>query len=108
MANLTKLNVSEMKGAAHRACTLLKVLGNEKRLMILCHLANGESSVGEIGKALEFEQAPLSQHLARLRHHGLVEFRRDAQTLYYSLSNKEARRIINLLHEIYCSPDNKT
>lgn len=93
-----------MRDAAGRASGLLKALGNEKRLLILCQLADGEVSVGELANVLDMEQAPLSQQLARLRNEDLVQTRREAQTIYYSLAGDEASRIIALLYDMYCAP----
>ena len=107
MSKLKKVNIKEMRDAAARASGLLKTLGNEKRLMVLCHLAAGEASVGDLGAALEIEQAPLSQQLARLRSEGLVQTCREAQTIYYSLAGDEASRVIALLYDLYCAPPTK-
>ena len=49
-------------------------------------------------------QSPLSQHLARMRHEGVVASRRQAQTVYYSLAGKEVAAVISLLYDLYCAP----
>ena len=64
---------------------LLRAMANENRLMILCLLAEGERSVGEIETMTGARQPTVSQQLARLRADGLVESRRDGKTIYYSL-----------------------
>jgi ArsR family transcriptional regulator, virulence genes transcriptional regulator len=88
---------------AGEAAQLLKLLGNEKRLLILCFLATrGEMTVGELADAVELSQSALSQHLGKLRADGLVEFRRNAQTLHYRVVDERALRVLNLLKEIYC------
>ena len=91
-----------MREHAGDAVQLLKALANEKRLMVLCMLADGERSVGELNAELDLSQSALSQHLAVLRADGLVETRRDAQTIYYTLAAGPAQRIIETLHGIYC------
>jgi DNA-binding transcriptional ArsR family regulator len=80
----------------------MKVLANDKRLMLLCLLVEGESSVGDLNARVELSQSALSQHLAVLREDGLVNTRREAQTIYYSLADGPAHRIIETLHGIYC------
>ena len=85
------------------AAALMKALGHEARLVVLCSLAEGELSVGELNALVPLSQSALSQQLARLRRDGLVDTRREAQTVYYSLRPGPADRIIHLLHEIYCS-----
>ncbi|MCO4812534.1 MAG: winged helix-turn-helix transcriptional regulator [Gammaproteobacteria bacterium] len=84
------------------AAGLMKALGNESRLMILCLLAEGERSVSELNAIVPLSQSALSQQLARLRQQGLVDTRRESQTIYYSLNAGPTDRVINLLHDIYC------
>lgn len=92
-----------MRAHAGDASRLLKTLGNEKRLMLLCLLVEGERSVGELNTRLDLSQSALSQHLAVLREDALVVTRRDGQTIYYSLADGPAHRILDTLHGIYCS-----
>ena len=84
------------------AASLMKALGNESRLMILCMLADGECSVGDLNASIPLSQSALSQQLARLRQQELVTTRRESQTIYYSLAEGPADRIIRQLHDIYC------
>lgn len=93
-----------MRAHAADAARLLKALAHETRLMILCLLADGELSVGELNARLGLSQSALSQHLAVLRTDGLVSTRRDAQHVYYSLAGTHATRVIETLHDIYCRP----
>ena len=88
---------------AGEAARHLKLLANEKRLLVLCFLATrGEMTVGELVSAVELSQSALSQHLALLREDSLVSFRRESQTLYYRVCDDRAARILKLLKEIYC------
>jgi DNA-binding transcriptional ArsR family regulator len=90
------------EGAA-KAAALLKAIGNENRLLVLCLLIQmGEMSVGSILEHIPLSQSALSQHLARMREDGLVSYRRDAQTLYYRIANPDVARIIATLKAIYC------
>lgn len=84
------------------AAQLLKTLANQRRLLILCQIADGERSVGTLDVGLS--QSALSQHLARLREDGLVTTRREAQTIYYRIADDNVLKIIKTLAEIYC-PD---
>ncbi|HEU0306816.1 MAG TPA: metalloregulator ArsR/SmtB family transcription factor [Lysobacter sp.] len=93
-----------MRAHAGDAVRLLKALANEKRLIILCMLAEGERSVGELNARLDLSQSALSQHLGLLREDGLVTTRREAQTIYYALASGPSQRIIDTLHGIYCAP----
>jgi DNA-binding transcriptional ArsR family regulator len=102
MAKLRKLNIKKMEQSAAQASALMRALGHEKRLLILCHLTDGEVSVGELARRVDLPQSPLSQHLARLRKDNLVETRRDAQTIYYRLSSTVAKKVIKILYKTYC------
>jgi DNA-binding transcriptional ArsR family regulator len=91
-----------MQAHAADAAQFLKALGNEQRLMILCHLLDGPLSVGELNQRVTLSQSALSQHLALLRELGLVSTRREAQTIHYSLPDGPVIRMMALLQEIYC------
>ena len=99
--------IEQMREHAPDAAGLMKALGNESRLMILCTLAEGERSVGDLNAMIPLSQSALSQQLARLRSHGIVETRRESQTIYYSLSEGPADKVIHLLHDIYCGVDKR-
>lgn len=87
---------------ASEAARLLDALSNESRLLVLCHLATGETTVGELARRVGLSQSALSQHLAKLRHQGLVATRRQSQLVFYRLADSRARRVIALLHELFC------
>ncbi|MDH4002369.1 MAG: metalloregulator ArsR/SmtB family transcription factor [Xanthomonadales bacterium] len=91
-----------MQSNAKEAVNLLKGLANESRLMIMCVLTEGEVSVGQLNQRIKLSQSALSQHLAVLREQGLVQTRRESQTIYYRLQDTAAMNIIALLHEVYC------
>ena len=95
----------ELLENAREATSFLKALSNEHRLMILCLLAEGERSVGELEGALQLRQPTLSQQLARLRMDGLVDTRRDGKSIYYNLSSSEARQIVTLLYKLFCAQE---
>ena len=105
MEQNAEIDLEQMSKSASRASALMKTLGHKDRLMILCHLAGGEKSVGQIADLLDISQSPLSQHLSRMRKEGLVETRREAQTIYYMLKSGEAGRIVEVLYELFCAPD---
>ncbi|QHQ29036.1 helix-turn-helix domain-containing protein [Xanthomonas albilineans] len=99
---MSLLDPVAMRAHASEAAHLLKAFGNEKRLLLLCLLVDCEQSVGELNARVELSQSALSQHLALLREDGLVQTRRDGQTIYYSLVPGPAQRILEVLHGIYC------
>jgi DNA-binding transcriptional ArsR family regulator len=93
--------LEDLREQAETASRLLKVMGNGHRLRILCHLLVGEKSVGELEHKVTLSQSALSQHLARLRRDNLVQTRREAQMIYYSLVSQEVKGIIQTLASLY-------
>ncbi len=102
------IDLQRLEENARRASTLLKAMSNQHRLMILCQISDQEKSVGELEEIIGLSQSALSQHLARLRRDNLVQTRRDAQTIYYSLKGEEASTVIETLYNLYCSVDGQS
>jgi DNA-binding transcriptional ArsR family regulator len=94
--------MAKLEDNAARACNLLKAMANPARLMVLCQIAEGEKSVGELERTIGLSQSGLSQHLAVLRSKNLVTTRRDAQTIYYALSSPEAGAVMATLYDVFC------
>ena len=92
------MNTKFPRNAARAATKLLKAMGNEHRLLVLCHLLDGEKRVAELEKLTGLSQSALSQHLAKLRSQRLVATRRQSQTIHYSLASFEVDQVIHLLH----------
>ena len=101
------MKLAELQKNASRATSLLKAMANSSRLLILCQLAEGEKSVGELERLVDLSQSGLSQHLALLRRKGIVATRREAQSIYYSLASKEAAAIMATLYEVFCAKATK-
>lgn len=99
--NFAKL--TELHDMAAGACELLKAMANEWRLMILCQLSEGEKTVSELQSILGLSQSALSQHLAILRREKIVRSKKHAQSVTYSLAGDEATKVMQTLHEVYCS-----
>lgn len=105
MFDLTRFDLALFEESAERAATLLRLLANEKRLMILCQLADGELAVGDIQSRVGLSQSALSQHLALLRAEGIVATRREGQAIFYRLDDPAAMRVIETLAELFCPPE---
>jgi DNA-binding transcriptional ArsR family regulator len=100
---LSKRDSQFMSEAAAQAAAMLRLVGNEQRLLVLCLLIeHGEMTVGALLEQVSLSQSALSQHLARMREEGLVTFRREAQTLHYRLDNPDVERLIAALKSIFC------
>ena len=106
MFDLSKYDLALFESRAGQAASLMRMLANERRLMILCQLVGGELSVGKLQPRVGLSQSALSQHLARLRDQGLVATRRESQQIYYRITDPAALRIIATLAELFCPPEN--
>ena len=101
----TTIDVKRMQNNAEQAAALLKSLAHPSRLLVLCALVNREHTAGELEDLTGLSQSAVSQHLARLRHSGLVKTRRNGQWISYSLSSPEVRQVLETLHALYCPED---
>lgn len=102
------VGLTDLEARAGEVAQLLKLLANERRLLILCHLiARKEMTVGALNEAVDLSQSALSQHLAKLREDGLVAFRRESQTIYYRVADPKVARLIEVLKDLFC-PDLST
>lgn len=102
MATIDKEKQFMQEGAA-RAAALLRTVGNEHRLLVLCLLLeHGELTVGALLEYLTLSQSALSQHLAKMRDEGLVTFRRESQTLYYRIDSPDVGKLVATLKDIFC------
>ncbi|GAB6053122.1 metalloregulator ArsR/SmtB family transcription factor [Magnetospira thiophila] len=98
------MDLEVFQNNVRQASELLKAMSNPHRLLVLCQLASGEKSVGQLESVVGLKQSALSQHLARLRRDRLVQARRSAQNVYYSLEGEEASSVIETLYGLYCGP----
>lgn len=100
----TAIDREFMQQGAARAAALLRTVGNEQRLLVLCLLIEqGEASVGTLLEQVQLSQSALSQHLARMREEGLVTYRREAQTLHYRIADSAVERLVAVLKDIFCA-----
>lgn len=104
MVEFAALDIEQFKASACDAARLLRALSNERRLMILCQLGDGERSVGELQSLVGLSQSALSQHLAVLRQQGVVATRREGQTIYYRVVDAAAMKVVATLAAVFCPP----
>jgi DNA-binding transcriptional ArsR family regulator len=96
-------DISRLQDSAGEAAEMLRLLANENRLLILCHLVmEKEITVGDLAAAVGLGQSALSQHLAKMRGEGLVATRREGTAIFYRIADAKVRRILNLLKTLYC------
>lgn len=96
------MNINDMEASVGKASALLRALANERRLMILCQLVAGEKPVGALVEDIGIAQAMVSQQLSVLKKEGLVESRREGQSVFYGLANPSAVKILQVLYDAYC------
>lgn len=95
--------LSPLVASSEEAARFLQTLGNPNRLIILCKLLDAEEmSVTALQEGFDITQSALSQHLARMREEGLITYRREAQTLYYSIADEKVRNVIMVLKDNFC------
>lgn len=104
---MEKIDPYKLKENAEKAASLLKSMSHPSRLLVLCHLMNGECSVSVLNQAVPLSQSALSQHLASLREAGLVQTRRESQVIHYRLNSQAVSAILQTLYGIYCNPNNE-
>ena len=97
-----ELNLDKMRSAAGEASSLLKALGHEDRLLLLCQLTQGEACVSDLEYTCGVYQPSLSQHLGVLRREGLVDTRREGKHIYYRIANDNALAVLRVLYQHYC------
>lgn len=96
------VNSGQMLENAQITTDFLKSLAHAGRLVILCRLAEGPATVGELETMLGLRQSSVSQQLSRLRDDGLVACQRDGRSISYTLTDERARRIVATLYELFC------
>ena len=99
---MTSSQIKQMRRNAAEVSDFLRSLSNESRLLVLCALIEGEQSVTELNGHVDLSPSALSQHLASLRESGLVQTRREAQTIYYSLADNRVTEVLALLKKLFC------
>jgi ArsR family transcriptional regulator len=85
-----------------RASRSLKAMSHPLRLKILCTLGAQEVSVQDIVDQVGTSQSNISQHLAILRDKGILAARKDANRVYYRVSDGRTLRLIGMMREVFC------
>ncbi|AJR08322.1 transcriptional regulator [Photobacterium gaetbulicola] len=102
------IDVQKMHCQADEVANWLKMLAHPERLMVLCQLTQGELPLKLLQQNSSLGQSALSQHLAILKAHQLVSFRKQSQQVFYSLADEKVQRLIEALQNICCADEKKT
>lgn len=94
--------LEQLRAKAPEAAAFLRWLANGNRLLLLCHISQGERSVSQIQDELGLRQPALSQQLAELRRSGFVQTRRQSRSILYSLKDQRVRVVMETLHQVFC------
>ena len=86
-----------------RASRSLKAMSHPLRLKILCTLGDEEVSVQDIVDQVGTSQSNISQHLAILRDKGILTSRKDANRVFYRVSDNRTLRLICMMREVFCN-----
>ena len=84
------------------AARALKAISHPLRLKILCVVGDEEVCVQDIVDAVGTSQSNISQHLAILRDKGVLCTRKDANKVFYSVSDKRTLQLVVLMREVFC------
>ncbi|MEO0632660.1 MAG: metalloregulator ArsR/SmtB family transcription factor [Pseudomonadota bacterium] len=103
-----KMDITRMQDTAEEVSRHMKALSSPTRLMLLCHLSDGEKSVGQLCALVGMKPPAASQHLTRLRQDGTLTSRRDGQTVFYKIADPNITRIMQFLYDTFCGPDAMT
>jgi DNA-binding transcriptional ArsR family regulator len=77
-----------------------KTIASPKRLEIIHSLKSGEKTVSELVNLLGVPKANVSQHLAVMRHKGILKTRRNGVNIFYSISNPKVVKACMLMKEV--------
>ncbi len=92
----------ERKDHIEQAARAMKAIAHPLRLKILCVLGDQQVSVQEIVEAVGTSQSNVSQHLAILREKGILRSRKDANRVFYRVSDRRTLRLILMMREVFC------
>lgn len=97
------MDLATFEAKAGQVAATLKAIGNQRRLMVLCRLAeHGEMTAGDLARDVGLSQSACSQHLAKMRDEGLISYRRESQTLWYAIADVRIARLLATLYQLYC------
>ncbi len=95
------MKISEMNKNCEEVVEILKALAHKQRLMILCHLSEGEKTVSELHELCKLSSSYTSQFLKRMKREGLVGSNREGNFTYYKLTDPKVEKLIKSLHLIF-------
>ncbi|WP_317855716.1 metalloregulator ArsR/SmtB family transcription factor [Chakrabartyella piscis] len=101
--SMEHMDMEQMQEKSKEIAELLKILANENRLLILCELAQEPRSVSYLLERLQITQSGISQHLAILKAHGILEYDKKAQTVIYKVKDQRILQLLETIKSTYCN-----
>ena len=101
--SLTRADLLAKAEDIEKASRSLKAMSHPLRLKILCVLGDNEISVQDIVEYVGTSQSNISQHLAILRDKGILKSRKDANRVFYKISDERTLRLIEMMQHVFCS-----
>ena len=99
------MNLELMQSKCGEVSSIMKAIAHPQRLMLMCHLAEGEKNVSELLELCEVSQSQLSQFLNRMHREKLLKVRRDGNFSYYSIADKNITKLIQSMQKIFCKEE---
>ena len=96
------MNSGKMLEKCEDVSTIMKSIAHPQRLMMLCHLADGEKNVSELLSLCDISQSQLSQFLTRMQREKLLSARREGNFTFYKIADKRLHKLIQSLQKIFC------
>lgn len=88
----------------NQAARSLKAMSHPLRLKILCVLGANSLSVQDIVERVGTSQSNVSQHLAILRAKGILDFKKEANRVYYFIDDERMIHLIQMMRGVFCTP----
>jgi ArsR family transcriptional regulator len=89
-----------------QAAQAVKAIAHPLRLKILCVLGDQEVSVQDIVEQVGTSQSNISQHLSILRDKGVLATRKDANRVYYRISDLRTLKLVGMMRDVFCTTYN--
>lgn len=103
MKSQGNLSALEMKNNRYEVAAILKAISHPQRLMLLCHLADGEKTVGQLEELCGGSQSSISQFLKLMKLEEMLTSEKRGLHVYYSIHDPKIKKLISSLYKIFCN-----
>jgi len=94
--------IAKINDECDEVANILKAIAHPQRLMLMCHLSEGEKNVSELLSLCEISQSQLSQFLNRMHRERLLALRKDGQYSYYSIADERVKKLMMSMQKVFC------